>query len=228
MERVPEPELMLQKGQARAYASADFKEPHDLFIGLLRERLCGLPPHGCALDLGCGPGDITLRFARAFPGWTIDAIDGSPPMLDLARRAAVRDGVQSRVHFCETLIPQGEPPRRGYDLLFTNSLLHHLAEPGALWSTLIRWGKGESFVFVMDLLRPKSRPEAQALVDRYASSEPEVLRMDFYNSLLAAYRPGEVREQLARADVGQLAFEVVSNRHFIVWGRLRIPGPPAA
>jgi hypothetical protein len=56
------------------------------------------------------------------------------------------------------------------------------------------------------------------MVDRYAHNEPEVLRTDFYNSLLAAYRPPEIREQLREAELGHLEIEVVSDRHLLVWG----------
>jgi hypothetical protein len=48
-------------------------------------------------------------------------------------------------------------------------------------------------VLVMDLMRPASPAAAEALVEQYAAGEPEVLRRDFYNSLLAAFEPGEVR-----------------------------------
>ncbi len=47
-----------------------------------------------------------------------------------------------------------------------------------------------------------------------------MLQKDFLNSLLAAYRPDEVRKQLAQQGLGQLRIEVVSDRHFIVYGLL--------
>jgi len=56
------------------------------------------------------------------------------------------------------------------------------------------------------------------LVERYASGEPAVPRTDFYNSLLAAYRPVEIEAQLEAAALSHLAIEVISDRHFIVWG----------
>src|SRR5690349_165975 len=37
VQRILEPELMLDPAQAQAYASADFEEPHSRFITLLRE-----------------------------------------------------------------------------------------------------------------------------------------------------------------------------------------------
>src|SRR5262245_40526656 len=210
MERTPEPELMLDAEQARAYASADFEAPHRFCIELLQRKHPALARRGRAVDLGCGPGDVTLRLARALPEWRIDALDGSPAMLDLARRAAERAGVHG-VTFCEVLLPHGAPPRPPYELLFSNSLLHHLADPAAWWSALPRWGEPGSSLFIMDLLRPSSAAEADALVEQYASSEPEVLRRDFANSLRAAYRPAEVRQQLAAAGLAHAALEVVSD-----------------
>lgn len=220
MERVPEPELMTDAAQARAYACADFAEPHDRFVRLLAEKLPDLPETAAAVDLGCGPGDISLRFARAFGGWTVDALDGSPAMLALARRAASEAGLSERVRFVECCLPASAPPREGYALLFSNSLLHHLADPAVLWTALRRFGRPGAAVFVMDLLRPPSRAAAEALVLRHAGDEPEILRGDFFNSLLAAYRPDEVRAQLERAGLARLDLELVSDRHFIVWGRL--------
>jgi trans-aconitate methyltransferase len=219
VERVPEPELMSDPQQARAYASADFSEPHDRFVHLLRERLPRLPDRGTAVDLGCGPCDVALRFLRAHPGWSIDGVDGSPAMLAEARRAAERAGVGARVRFLEIRLP-APPPDARYALLFSNSLLHHLADPSVLWTTLRLWGSPGAPVFVMDLLRPANRDDAERLVHRYAAVEPEALRRDFLHSLLAAYRPDEVRAQLERAGLADLRSEIVSDRHFVVWGTL--------
>ena len=218
MERVPEPELMLEGGQALAYATADFEEPHSRFIALLQERLPHLPAVGCALDLGCGPGDITRRFARAFPGWAVDAIDGSPAMIEIGYRTTAEAGLTSRIRFHEVFLPTESMPHDCYGLIFSNSLLHHLHDPAVLWSSLQRWANPQTNVFVMDLLRPAHRAEAHALVEHYAGSEPEILRNDFFNSLLAAYRPSEVRNQLGKAGLGHLKLAVISDRHFIVWG----------
>jgi len=218
MKRVAEPELMLDAQQARVYASADFEEPHSRFIDLLEQRLVDLPSSGVALDLGCGPGDISFRFLRAFARWRVDAVDGSPAMLELGRQASARAGLEARVRFQEVLLPHGSTPCRSYDLIFSNSLLHHLGDPEVLWSSACRWAGAHTLLFVMDLIRPESRGRVQELVDRYACNEPDVLRTDFYNSLLAAYRPSEVREQLEGASLGHLEVEVVSDRHLIVWG----------
>ena len=218
MERTPEPELMLDAAQVEAYASADFAEPHGRFIELLQARLGPLAESGVGLDLGCGPGDIAFRFLRAHPQWRVDALDGSATMLATARAQAAAAGLGDRIEFHEAMLPAEVAPRRTYDVIFSNSLLHHLADPAVLWSSIRRWSAPATTIFVMDLMRPASRADARALVERYAAGEPEVLRTDFYRSLLAAYRPSEVEAQLAAAALGHLAIEVVSDRHFIVWG----------
>ena len=219
MQRVPEPELMLDDAQALAYAQADFSAPHSHFVALLRERLPALPDRGAALDLGCGPGDITLRVARALPQWEIDAIDGSPAMLALARSAAQDAGLSPRVAFVAANLPTAVLPRARYDLVFSNSLLHHLADPALFWPWLGAAAPGTP-LFLMDLMRPTSREAAAQLVDQYAGGEPEVLRRDFFHSLLAAYTPDEVADQLRDAQLDRLAVAVVSDRHLTVCGWL--------
>jgi len=221
MQRIPEPELMTDAGQVRAYAEADFAEPHDRLIALLLERFDALPATGAALDLGCGAGDISRRFATALPGWQVHGVDGSAEMLSVARQMTAADGLSSRVTYAEVLLPAPADPEPRYDLVFSNSLLHHLADPDVFWSSLRDRTGPSGRVFVMDLLRPSTREAAERFVQLYSANEPEVLQTDFYNSLLAAFEPDEVVAQLERAGLAYLPVEVVSDRHFIVWGDVR-------
>jgi hypothetical protein len=102
--------------------------------------------------------------------------------------------------------------------VISNSLLHHLRDPHALWSTLAHAAAPGAAVYVMDLMRPASRAAARSLVAAHAGGEPAVLVRDFYHSLLAAYTPAEVRTQLVRAGLSRLKVEAVSDRHLIAWG----------
>lgn len=220
MERVTEPELMDDLAQARAYAEADFEEPNRLFVQLFAETFPDFSG-AAVLDLGCGPGDITLRLAARYPGCEVHGVDGSAAMLRFAEDARGRAGeAGARVRFVRGLIPGVALPRASYEALVSNSLLHHLHAPEGLWRTLLERARPGACVLVMDLSRPASEARAAELVDAYAGDEPEVLRRDFYNSLLAAFEPGEIREQLARAGLTGLAVEQVSDRHLAVRGHL--------
>ncbi|MEJ2060304.1 MAG: class I SAM-dependent methyltransferase [Gammaproteobacteria bacterium] len=220
MERRPEPELMLEPAQARAYAEADFEAPHNAFVETFRMRFPNFAASGHVLDLGCGPGDISRRFALAYPGCEVEGIDGSQVMIDAGREQLEAAGVTEQVRLHCARLPEEPPPRERYDALISNSLLHHLHEPAVLWNAVLRYAVPDAPVFVMDLMRPQDIQTAQSLMEQYAAGEPEVLRHDFYHSLLAAFRPEEVREQIDRAGLEGLEVEVISDRHLIVWGRV--------
>ena len=67
MQRRPEPELMDDTAQAQAYAQADFEQPHSQVIAHFQRCFPRASITGCVLDLGCGPCDITRRFALTYP-----------------------------------------------------------------------------------------------------------------------------------------------------------------
>lgn len=219
MPRRPEPELMDDADQARAYSEADFTSAHDGFVALAKEHLGAIDAGRAVLDLGCGPADVTVRFARAYEGVLVDGIDGAEQMLALGRARITSHGLADRVQLAHGYVPGCALPRTSYDVVISNSLLHHLNDPLALWSTVKRAARAGAPIFVMDLMRPESEHDAQALVDAYADGEPKVLRDDFYASLLAAYTPDEVRAQLSTAGLDALSVTTVTDRHFIVTGR---------
>ena len=220
MQRIPEPELMDDEEHAGAYARADFAEPNGAFCRYVEERCGGVPERCRAVDIGCGPGDIALRLARSHPGWRVDGLDGAAAMLEYAAQALARSGLGERVRFVQARLPETGLEPGAYELVVSNSLLHHLADPLVLWRSVHALGRPESAVMVMDLCRPESPSEARRLVEQHSPDEPAVLKEDFFRSLLAAYRPAEVAEQLHAVGLEALGVEQVSDRHVLVWGRL--------
>jgi len=221
VKRVTEPELMDDEAQALAYAEADFEEPNTRFVELCRDFTGELPAGSSLLDLGCGPGDISLRLAAAYPHAQVHALDGSAAMLALGRAAlATHPELAGRLRFVEGLVPGAVLPRAHYEAVVSNSLLHHLHDPAGLWRMVRERGRPGAPVVVMDLARPASEAAARALLDLHAAGEPEVLRRDFYNSLLAAFEPAEVAEQLEQARLAHFEVEVVSDRHMVIRGRI--------
>ncbi|HET9234963.1 MAG TPA: SAM-dependent methyltransferase, partial [Candidatus Eisenbacteria bacterium] len=89
-----------------------------------------------------------------------------------------------------------------------------------LWETVRRLAAPGAPVYVMDLVRPGSVSEAERLVEMYAAGEPEVLRRDFYNSLLAAFSLEEIEGQLEHAQLPHLEVKAVSDRHVLIAGRV--------
>lgn len=221
MQRILEPELMNEEEQARAYAAADFEEPHSHFIELFQAAFPGLDVTGFALDLGCGPGDIARRFARAFPACTVHGVDGAEAMLRCGQQIIERDReVHERVELVRGYLPGATLPRDSYDAVISNSLLHHLPDPAILWKAISAHAAPGAPVFIMDLARPQNREEACRLADVYMPGEPEILRRDFFNSLLASFTVEEVRDQLRQASLDYFSLELASDRHLAAWCRM--------
>lgn len=216
MNRMLEPELMDDPQQAKAYAEADFAAENQRFIELFREYFPDFS-QGHVFDLGCGPGDIPVRLARALPDCRVTGIDASRPMIELAEQAISLAGVSDRVTVrCERF--QDLAGANQADAAISNSVLHHLSNPLQFWHKLRLFVKPGSPVLVMDLLRPESPEAAQAIVDQYAKGAPEILRRDFYNSLLAAFTEDEIGAQLAQMNLTRLLIDVPDDRHWVVGG----------
>ncbi|WP_394754179.1 class I SAM-dependent methyltransferase [Crenothrix sp.] len=220
MNRILEPELMEDEDQVKAYAEADFDIPHNQFITRLDHFINGAQFGGVALDLGCGPGDISCRFASAYPLSKIHAVDGSEAMIHFARQQTP-DDVNRRIRFILGMLPDVMLPQLSYELIFSNSLLHHLYDPQVLWQVIKKYSKPGTHIIIMDLLRPDNIESAHALVSTYAGNEPEILQRDFYNSLLAAFTLAEIKQQLKHAAL-DLSVEQISDRHVFISGV--IPG----
>lgn len=207
--------------QVRAYAEADFSESHSSIVRCFQKTFPSLPAQARAVDLGCGTADIAIRIANLHAGFSIDAVDGSQTMLDYAVKAVAAAGLSSRVRLIRAVLPEiSALPTARYDIVISNSLLHHLHVPQVLWKTVKTIARPRAAVFIADLRRPDRERDARLLVSKYAASEPEILQRDFYRSLHAAFTSEELREQVREAGL-DLNVDATGDRHVIVSGLLR-------
>ena len=219
--RTPEPEVLMdQPDQAEAYAKANFDQANRLFAELLL-KLYPQGVSGLALDLGCGPGDIPLALLQAHPELIIDALDGAQAMLQIARNKQQQSPVGDRLRLHCQLLPCQTPAHGQYDLVISNSLLHHLVDPADLWQSLLECARPGAGILVMDLARPESTTQVNQLVEQYARDESPILREDFRNSLHAAYTLAEVQQQLQGYPALDCQVMMVSDRHWAVLGWVR-------
>jgi ubiquinone/menaquinone biosynthesis C-methylase UbiE len=205
--------------EAEAYAAADFSQVNQAFVDRLLE-LAGARATARALDLGTGPADIPIRVLRARPGWRVVAVDASGPMLDIARRAVERSGLAAAIELVNVDAKSMPFPSHSFDVIFSNSILHHVTDADDLWAEVRRLGHAGTVVLMRDLARPADADAARRIVEQYASNESQTLQEEYYRSLLASYRPDEVRSQLDRAGLTTLEVAMVSDRHLDVYGSM--------
>ena len=215
MKRVLEPEIMDDEEQVLAYAEADFSSSNQLFVDRLVAKDRSNMKH--VLDLGCGPADICIRLVRMNPSVHITAIDASAAMVRLAQQAVVDATLQDQVTVVKARLPGLSLEEDDFDTIISKDLLHHLPNPSIFWQELKHLAKRHTAIGVMDLLRPGSEDEAKAIVESVSTHEPEILKMDFYNSLLAAFSLDEVTSQFRELGL-EFTVEKVSERHFLVTG----------
>lgn len=222
MQRVPEPELMDDPKEAEAYAVTDFSDVNQKFVDRLVQivtEVYGTDSNEntfTMVDLGCGPGDITNRVRLKFPNSVIVGIDGSPSMLNYGMMNYSNVVISWIVGDAKNL-PLDD---RTVDIVFSNSLLHHLYDPTPLWLELSRVVKKGGIIFLRDLYRPDSPQQARAIVEMYAGDASELLKEEYYRSLLASFIPEEVQEQLRSTNLSVLNIEKVTDRHMDIYGVL--------
>lgn len=207
--RTPESELM-DSDEDTAYARADFSEVNAAFVTRLLEVAASCPRFK-AIDLGAGPGDIALRAARARPEWNVTAFDLSSVMTDAARNAAREAGVKN-LQVLQGNAADTKLPAHSFDVIFSNSLLHHVNDAAQLWREIKRLAAPGAAIFLRDLFRPDSEARASELVELHTTGHTPQQKELFYRSLLAAYTPDEIRAQVAAAGLN-LSVTTVTDRH---------------
>jgi trans-aconitate methyltransferase len=184
MIRRPEPEIMLDQEQSEAYFNNDRDKPKRLF-GHFHIKMMEPIGSGSIVDLGCGPGDLTLEVSRMNPDATIHGIDASPAMLGLATST-------EQVSFKQMMITDVADK---YDRVISSMTLHHIHEPLDFWNTVKRISPRDVFVF--DMVRPKDEMELRSIVEANGPFTDKVFKLDFENSLRACFTIEEITEQLA-------------------------------
>ncbi|PYI11945.1 S-adenosyl-L-methionine-dependent methyltransferase [Aspergillus sclerotiicarbonarius CBS 121057] len=87
-----------------------------------------LHPNMRILDIGCGPGSITLDFARHVPTGHITGLDSSPDPLPTARSLAASQNL-TNIEFLVGDIHSLPFESNTFDLVHVHQVLQHIADP---------------------------------------------------------------------------------------------------
>lgn len=225
--RTLEPESMSERAEAMAYDEMCLDTVNQAFVDDLLAVGCsigGTRTGVWVIDLGCGPCDIPVKLCQQDDRVKVLAIDSSIEMLELAKRRIDLGGMLDRI----TLAHDDVKSLDFYDdcladTVISNTLLHHLAEPGQGLETAVRLLKPGGRLFIRDLFRPSSEAEVERLVDLHGEGEPEVARQLLRQSLHAALTLEEIRELAVELGIPACHVEMTSDRHWTLdWNRLEV------
>ena len=230
--RTPEPEVMGEADEVEAYASAAAQAYLDSIDNTLVDQVLAVGSSngwrdsndvhlgGWLLDAGTGPGGIPLKIARRCPAVRTVGVDRSLNMVRAARQAAAAQGLASRAFFVVADAAQLPFPDAGFDLVLSNSLLHHLQHPVEVLIELARLAKPGGVVLLRDLRRPSrlAFPLHVRWFGRYYSGLMKKLYVD---SVRAAYTADELRRLLQRSGLADAEIFLHHRTHlgFVRRGR---------
>jgi SAM-dependent methyltransferase len=83
------------------------------------------------LDIGSGPGVLTVLLAEAFPYAEVVAVDATAPLLERARNRAERAGHGDRIRTHHAELPDGIEELGEADLIWAGNSVHHLGDQRA-------------------------------------------------------------------------------------------------
>jgi ubiquinone/menaquinone biosynthesis C-methylase UbiE len=213
--RILEPELMDTEDEALEYHAMDFSEPDGRFAkdALALVRGVASPE---MIDFGTGTAKIPVLICQARKDARVYAVDPAAEML----RVAAQHVAAARLDHLITLArSDGRTTKLAaarFDAVLSNSTVHHIHQPLALFREMKRVLKPGGAILVRDLCRPKSMDDAWAIVKRVAAGDSLRQQQLFFDSLCAALTVEEVEKLLAEAGWGELKVTMSSDRHWSV------------
>jgi ubiquinone/menaquinone biosynthesis C-methylase UbiE len=211
LERILEQEIMDTERDAREYAAFDNEAVNQEFVSRAIELA---PASGDVLDIGTGPGDISILLAKRNPRLQILAVDLGTHMLELARTNVKQAGLAGRIEVACLDAKATGLPAGSFDMIVCNSLVHHIPEPETLLREVQRLARAGAGLLIKDLHRPESRAELERLVDVHARGCTEYQRQTFLASLHAGLTVHEVESICARLAFSGVEIRRCSDRHW--------------
>jgi ubiquinone/menaquinone biosynthesis C-methylase UbiE len=220
--RILEPEVMDTVEEAVDYDAMNHAEVNRRFVGEFLAFVAeqSAKPIHHVLDVGTGTAQIPIELCRHCDTCQIKAIDLSREMLKLGEKNVADGGFTARIrleHIDAKQLPYDEG---AFDAVISNSIIHHIPEPGQVLGEMKRVLQTGGALFVRDLLRPPDAGTLNHLVQTHAGEENAHQRQMFRDSLRAALTLEEIRGLLSRHAMPPHWAAQTSDRHWTIAGRL--------
>lgn len=101
-----------------------------------------------------------------------------------------------------------------FDMIISNSLVHHLPDPLPFFKELKRVVKSNGGIFMRDLIRPANAQIMNALVDSIGEEYDEYQKKLFRDSLHAALTLDEVNQLISLSGLLNVKVYQSSDRHW--------------
>ena len=166
------------------------------------------------LDLGTGTAQIPVLLCQQLDNCRLMAVDLAVEMLDLAVYNVEAAGLIEQIQLAHVDAKQLPFEDDLFDAIISNSIIHHIPDPGEVLSESMRVARPGGRLFFRDLLRPESDAQVRELVEAYAGTENEHQQKMFDDSLRAALSLEEIRELVRQRGFDPSQVTATSDRHW--------------
>ncbi len=214
--RVLEPEVMDSAEEARDYDAMDHAQVNRVFVA---DFLAVGARKAPVLDVGTGTAQIPIELCRQASGAEVVGVDLAEQMLRVGRANVRRAGLERfvRLECCDA--KQLPFAAGSFAAVISNSIVHHIPEPGAVLAEMVRVLQPDGVLFVRDLLRPVDDATVRHLVATYAGGANAHQQKMFDDSLRAALALDEVRAMVAKLGFDPEGVRQTTNRHWTWYAR---------
>ena len=204
--------------EVEEYRAMDHQEVNEQVVN---DLVAAGPVGPRVMDLGCGTAEIPVLLCQRLEDVEVVGVDASVAMLEAARIEIELGGMLGRVHLEHADCKELTGFQSGMaNTVVSNTVLHHLADPGEMLAQAIRMLEPGGRLFIRDLVRPADADAVEQLVSKHAGSASEFAQQLLRQSLHAALTINETVEILTALGVENASPTLTSDRHWTLdWVR---------
>ncbi|HJW92033.1 MAG TPA: class I SAM-dependent methyltransferase, partial [Thermoanaerobaculia bacterium] len=182
------------------------------------ERETGHRTFERALSIGCGTGVLERQLIERGIAKSVDAFDGSPASIRIARRAADEAGFGDRIRYFVADFNRSALPRDRYDLVLFHQSLHHVGKLERLFRDVLRAMKRDGYLYLDEFIGPSRHewdPKKLAPYDAMMHTLPRELRL--VEKLPMPVQPEDPSEAIRSAEIVEqltIGFRIQSMRGY--------------
>lgn len=213
MDRILEPEVMDTWLEATAYDAMDVVAVN---TGFAVDAIALDPDAIKVLDIGTGTARIPILMCQQRPQYLITGIDLAQSMLIIGQRNVAAAQLTQRIKLERVDSKRMPYPDLEFDMLVSNSLVHHLPDPLSFFGEVKRIIKPGGAMLIRDLIRPENDQIVNELVAKIGADYDPHQQQLFQDSLKAGLTLAEVQELIDRVGLIQVKLAQSSDLHWTI------------